>query len=202
MRGETVSPSFSRSSSAIRSSPQVGFARAMATISRCRSAGIGGRPGRDFHRQKSRQPSAVPADERVRLHHGQQRTPVQPSRQQDERDARRRVGPPRLGPSLLIERQLFSQEQVLRRQVRPGRQPQANQGEKSSSKRQTVRSKKGRRFDMAPYRNRPGSGLAPPRAIERLAGSIQLADAIFADHASSRRAVRRSWPPSAPPPRA
>jgi hypothetical protein len=56
VRGDTVSPSFSRSSSAIRSSPQVGFARAMVTISRRRSGGIGGRPGRDVQRQTNRQP--------------------------------------------------------------------------------------------------------------------------------------------------
>jgi hypothetical protein len=56
VRGDTLSPSFSRSSFAIRSSPQVGFAWAMLTMSRRKSVGIGGRPGRDFHRQRSRQP--------------------------------------------------------------------------------------------------------------------------------------------------
>jgi hypothetical protein len=56
VRGEIASPSFRSSSSAIRSSPQVGFARAIAMISRRRLTGIGGRPDRDFHRQKSRQP--------------------------------------------------------------------------------------------------------------------------------------------------
>jgi hypothetical protein len=55
-RSDTVSPSFRRSSSETRASPQVGFARAIETISCCRLAGIGGRPGRDFHRQNSRQP--------------------------------------------------------------------------------------------------------------------------------------------------
>jgi hypothetical protein len=45
--------------------------------------------------------------------------------EQDERDARRRVGPLRLRVPLLIERQLFAEEQVLRRQARAGckRQP-------------------------------------------------------------------------------
>ena len=33
---------------AIRASPHVGFVRAVVTISRCRSTGIGGRPGRDL----------------------------------------------------------------------------------------------------------------------------------------------------------
>jgi hypothetical protein len=56
VRDETTNPSFRSSSFARRSSPQVGFARAMVTISRCRSAGMGGRPGRDRHRQMSRQP--------------------------------------------------------------------------------------------------------------------------------------------------
>jgi hypothetical protein len=40
----------------MRASPQVGFARAIETISCCRLAGIGGRPGRDFHRQNNLQP--------------------------------------------------------------------------------------------------------------------------------------------------
>jgi hypothetical protein len=47
VRSETTSPSFRSGSFAMRSSPQVGFARARVTISRCRSPGMGGRPGRD-----------------------------------------------------------------------------------------------------------------------------------------------------------
>ena len=58
MRGETASPSLSDSSFAIRSSPHVGLARAIATISCWRFLGIRGRPrGRDVQRQKSRQPA-------------------------------------------------------------------------------------------------------------------------------------------------
>jgi hypothetical protein len=56
VRDETASLSFTRRSSAIRSSPHVGFARAIAPIGRRRLAGIGGWPSRDAHRQKSCQP--------------------------------------------------------------------------------------------------------------------------------------------------
>jgi len=49
--------SFRRSSLAMRSSPQVGFSLPMRRIRVCTCAGIGGRPGRDFRRQNSRQPA-------------------------------------------------------------------------------------------------------------------------------------------------
>ena len=57
VRGETRIPSLTRSSSAIRSSPEVRLAAAIVAINCCRSAGIGGRPGaRDFQRHQSRNP--------------------------------------------------------------------------------------------------------------------------------------------------
>jgi hypothetical protein len=57
VRGETRIPSFTSSSEAIRSSPQVRFAAAMSAINRRSSAGSGGRPpGDDFHRQHSWNP--------------------------------------------------------------------------------------------------------------------------------------------------
>ena len=59
VRGDTVKPSFRRSSFAIRSSPQVGFAWAMPTISRCKSLGIGGRPGRDSIARRAASPGGA-----------------------------------------------------------------------------------------------------------------------------------------------
>jgi len=53
VRGETRMPNFSDSSLAIRSSPHVGFSRAIRNTKSRRSFGSGGRPPlRDFHRQK------------------------------------------------------------------------------------------------------------------------------------------------------
>ena len=124
MRGETVRPSFRRSSSARRSSPQVGFARAMATISRCRSTGMVGRPGRDFPRQNSRQPWRCHRISVSGL------TTVRSARQSRNRermssaarvDALARRG---LVAPLLIQRQLLAQEQILGRQLHPGCQDQ------------------------------------------------------------------------------
>ena len=55
VRGETVSPSFTRSSAAMRSSPRVRFAAAMSAIGCCSSDVMRGRPrGFDLMRQKSR----------------------------------------------------------------------------------------------------------------------------------------------------
>src|SRR5664279_2676651 len=51
VRGETKMPSFSESSSATRSSPQVTFSLTMRAISWRMSFGSGGRPPRDFQRQ-------------------------------------------------------------------------------------------------------------------------------------------------------
>ena len=57
VRGDTRMPSFSFSSSAMRSSPQVAFSAAISRISRRRSLGSSGLPvGLDFHRQKKRNP--------------------------------------------------------------------------------------------------------------------------------------------------
>jgi hypothetical protein len=41
----------------MRSSPHNGFSFAIRRISACNSAGIGGRPGRDFRRQNNLQPA-------------------------------------------------------------------------------------------------------------------------------------------------
>lgn len=55
--GETRMPSFTKSSLAIRSSPQMGFSCAILRISARNSREIRGRPGRHFQRQKRRQPA-------------------------------------------------------------------------------------------------------------------------------------------------
>jgi hypothetical protein len=57
VRGDTRSPSLSSNSLAIRSSPQDGLSCAMVRMRARSSAGIGGRPGRDFQRQNRRKPS-------------------------------------------------------------------------------------------------------------------------------------------------
>jgi hypothetical protein len=91
---------------------------------------------------------AVPADQRVRLDDREQRTPVQQPGEQHERDARGRVGPPRLRVTLLVERQLCAEEQVLRRQmdVSPSRTKVA----RSRRRRRAVEDHEGRRRGMEP----------------------------------------------------
>lgn len=57
VRGDTWISSFSKSSLAIRSSPQEEFSIAMRRMRPCNFRGIGGRPGRDFNRQNNRHPA-------------------------------------------------------------------------------------------------------------------------------------------------
>jgi len=59
----------------------------------------------------------MPADQRLRLHDNQQVTPGQETRQAGEDDARRVIGAPRLDLALLLQGQLFTQEQILRREL-------------------------------------------------------------------------------------
>jgi len=56
----------------------------------------------------------VPPNERVRLHDGQQLTPFDQPRQRDQRDPCRIVSTARLRLPFQVQRQLLSQEQVLR----------------------------------------------------------------------------------------
>jgi hypothetical protein len=91
--GERLSGTHRGSSAAVRSSPQIRLAVAICAISRRRFAGMRGRPGPfDFHRQNNRKPFSMPAHQRVRLDDHQQLTPVDQSRQRDQRDAGRVVG--------------------------------------------------------------------------------------------------------------
>ena len=67
----------------------------------------------------------MPANERLRLDHGEELTPLNQPGQRDERQARRVVGPPRL--PFEVQRQLFAEEQVLG--GKPPTWPQDRQGE-------------------------------------------------------------------------
>src|SRR5262245_62254125 len=69
----------------------------------------------------------MPANQRVRLDDHQQLTPVDQSRQRDQCDASRVGCAAWLHLPLEIQRQLLSQEQVLRRQLRAGVQRQASE---------------------------------------------------------------------------
>ena len=84
VRGETWIPTFSSSSLAMRSLPQRGFSRAMRRMRRCSSAGIAGRPGREFRRHSSFQAL------RCQRSHVSGRTTTNASRQSKSRDSRTR----------------------------------------------------------------------------------------------------------------
>ena len=60
----------------------------------------------------------MPANERLRLDHSEELTPINQLRQRDERQPRRVVGPPRLDLPLEVQRQLLAQEQILGGEVR------------------------------------------------------------------------------------
>ena len=55
----------------------------------------------------------MPSNERVRLHDGEDSTPVDQPRQSDECDAGRLIGPPRLDLALEVQRQLLAEKQIL-----------------------------------------------------------------------------------------
>jgi hypothetical protein len=79
-------PIFSKSSSAMRSSPQVVLLMAVSRMSFCKAAGIRGRPrGRDFHFQKRRNPLRC---QRIKV---SGLTIVRASRQSKKRDSRANV---------------------------------------------------------------------------------------------------------------
>ena len=66
VRGESVRPSFTRSSAAMRSSPQVWSFAVISAMSRCTSTGMRGRArGRDFRRQRRRKDSITVTAERA-----------------------------------------------------------------------------------------------------------------------------------------
>jgi hypothetical protein len=69
---------------------------------------------------------SVPANKSVRLHHHQDLTPFDQRRQADERDPCRILGTPRLDPPFHIQRELFSQKQILSGELSMGSQPERN----------------------------------------------------------------------------
>jgi hypothetical protein len=104
VRGETKIPSFTDSSAAMRSSPQVGFSYTMRTINR---KGFAGNPPSSQPRlppPRQLEPLAMPADEGLQLHNHQCRSPVEelrPSRQGEARCVGEPAGP---NPVFLGER--------------------------------------------------------------------------------------------------
>ena len=68
----------------------------------------------------------MPSNERLRLDHGEELTPINQPGQRDERQARRDVGPPRLDLPFEVQRQLLAEEQVLG--GKPPTWPQDRQG--------------------------------------------------------------------------
>jgi hypothetical protein len=115
---DTRRPSFSSSSLAMRSSPHVRFDAAIVAISRCTSAGMRGRPGvRDFQRQNSRSPFRCQRISVSRF-----------TRTSNDRHSRNRDKPARtirvessarwgFAPPFLVQGELFSQEQILGREL-------------------------------------------------------------------------------------
>src|SRR2546426_12659058 len=99
VRGETAIPSFSLSSAAMRSSPQVQFAAAISAISRRSSGGIRGGPR--WQRLPPPEQAAalpVPPNGRVWVDGPEKAAPVPESGEEDERDPPGSVGPPRRHP--------------------------------------------------------------------------------------------------------
>ncbi len=88
--GDTCIPSFGSNSTVIRSSPQLGLSRAMATISRCNSAGRRGRPGRDRQRRKRRQ---APRCHRSNVAGGSIVSASRQAKQRASSTSPRRIGP-------------------------------------------------------------------------------------------------------------
>ncbi len=60
----------------------------------------------------------MPAAQRGRLQHGQRVPPVKPSTEPDQRDPRGIGGASSLEAAFAVERELFVQEEVFRRQCR------------------------------------------------------------------------------------
>jgi hypothetical protein len=60
---------------------------------------------------------SMPADQRLGLHNDQQLTPGEAARQAGKDDARRIIGARGLDLALLLQRQQFAEEQILRREL-------------------------------------------------------------------------------------
>jgi hypothetical protein len=60
----------------------------------------------------------MPSDERLRLDHREELTPINQPGQRDERQPRRVIGSPRLDLPLEVQRQLLAEEQILGGELR------------------------------------------------------------------------------------
>jgi hypothetical protein len=72
-------------------------------------------------------PLAVPAGQGLRLHDAQDLPRVEPAREPDQSEARRVGGTPGRGLTLLIQRELFAQEEIFGRECRTGVQAEEQQ---------------------------------------------------------------------------
>ena len=170
VRGDTRMPSFTRSSSAIRSSPQVRFAAAIVAINCCKSAGIGGRPrARDFQRHHNRNPCRC---QRMRVSGF---TTVSKLRQStgDKRDTCGVTGPTRLHLPFQVHR-------------RQGECGEITTDVKDGSEQRPGRSEHDKTDPTRP-RQAIESGVQRTRRKTAKNG----ADRLFADH-TSRKAVSKS----------
>ena len=77
------------------------------------SVGIGGRPGRDFHLQRSLKTRSVPANQGLRAYDDQCGAPCEQPGQQRQAYPRRGIDPPRLHAPLHVQGELPAQEQHL-----------------------------------------------------------------------------------------
>ena len=118
VRGDTRRPSLSSSSLAMRSWPHVGLSWAIWRMSACNSAGIRGRPGRDFQRQNSRNPWRC---QRINVAGCTMAKAWRQSNQRaepDQGEAGRSGGTLGLDVAFLIQGQLFTQKEVFCRECR------------------------------------------------------------------------------------
>ena len=92
----------------MRSSPQVRFAAAIVAINCSQlhwNRRAAGRPR--FPAPEQPESLSMPTDQRIRLHNGQQTTPLDEVRQDDQRHARRIVGTTGLDLPFQVQRQLL-----------------------------------------------------------------------------------------------
>jgi hypothetical protein len=133
------------------------------TAINCRSAaGSRGRPTGEVPPPEQPEACSMPSNERVRLHDGEDSTPVDQPRQGDECDAGRVIGPPRLDLALEVQRQLLTQEEVLGGEldVRPHHRRQESEDVASDARnRAHVEPRTGLRHAVGCYRRWGSSRL-------------------------------------------
>ena len=128
VRGETLIPSFSLSSSAIRSSPQVGFSRAISLTSSRRFFGNAGRPlFRDFQVQNIRKALRCHFTNVCGFNDDQRAAPIKKPPECDHDEANRRGGSARSNLAFLEQRELFSKKEILGDESDPGTKEQTEE---------------------------------------------------------------------------